>query len=344
MVAVTTNTRDEAAATARFSKLCAEKGLLKRQGWKDGDIHDGFTDQHTLLRFLQANNMDPSQALEQLQQAIDFHTKNGALALYDLIDVEDYEDTRRLYPTWTGRRDTHGRPLLMIDSGALSKEQITHWRATREIPSARQDGINSRYTSNMAQRALVWFDGLTRFVLPFCAAVLHLLKAVYIVDVASISLKQAWDVRDFAKELSWLLATCYPETIDRILVCNAPSYFATIWKILKGFIDPKTAEKLVMVTSGETYSMLSETIDHESIPRNFGGGFAYETGMLPDLDDELRQAMTWTSPRGQLPDGPIKWTKDATGAIKAIATGTVEGVERADEVGVLQLNHGNGVQ
>jgi hypothetical protein len=46
MVGVTT---DEAAATATFSKVCAEKGLLKRAGWKDGDIQDGITDQHTLL-------------------------------------------------------------------------------------------------------------------------------------------------------------------------------------------------------------------------------------------------------------------------------------------------------
>jgi hypothetical protein len=43
--------------------------------------------------------MDPSLALDQLRQATDFHTKNQALGLYDLIDVEDYEDTRRLVRT-----------------------------------------------------------------------------------------------------------------------------------------------------------------------------------------------------------------------------------------------------
>jgi hypothetical protein len=43
--------------------------------------------------------MNPSLALEQLQQATDFHTKNEALNLYDLIDIEDYEDTRRLVRT-----------------------------------------------------------------------------------------------------------------------------------------------------------------------------------------------------------------------------------------------------
>jgi hypothetical protein len=45
--------------------------------------------------------MDPSLALDQLRQATDFHTKNQALGLYDMIDVEDYEDTRRLVRIYT---------------------------------------------------------------------------------------------------------------------------------------------------------------------------------------------------------------------------------------------------
>ncbi|KAL2847041.1 CRAL-TRIO domain-containing protein [Aspergillus pseudodeflectus] len=350
MVGITT---DEAAAAATFSKLCAEKGLLKRAGWKDGDIQDGITDQHTLLRFLQANSMNPSLALQQLQQATDFHTKNEALSLYDLIDVEDYEDTRRLYPTWTGRRDNRGRPLLMIDIAALEKEHITHWRATRTIPSGRQDGGNSRYTSNMAQRALVFFDGLTRFVLPLCTAVRDaqsgrrdndVLKCVVLIEATTVSLKQGWDVRDFAKEISWILATCFPEVIDRIYVCNAPSYFSTLWKMLKGFVEPKTAEKIVVLTTSETYPALNEDIEHPSIPANFGGGFAYETGILPDLDEELCRALQWSVPEGQLPPGPIKWVKTDGGKWKAIATGTIEGVARADEVAVLSLNARNGAQ
>ncbi|KAJ0413118.1 CRAL-TRIO domain-containing protein [Aspergillus carlsbadensis] len=350
MVGITT---DEAAATAAFSELCAEKGVLKRAGWKDGDIQDGFTDENTLLRFLQANDMDPSLALDQLRQATDFHTKNKALSLYDLIDVEDYEDTRRLYPTWTGRRDKHGRPLLMIDIAALSKDPMAHWRSTRTIPSGRQDGINARYTSSMGQRALVFFDGVTRFILPLCSAVRDaqpqscggengVLKCVAIVDAATVSLKQAWDAKDYAREISWILATCFPEVIDRIYLCNAPAYFSTIWKILKGFVEPKTAEKIVVLTSYETYSALSEDLEHSSIPTGCGGGFAYETGILPDLDKELTHALRWSGPQGELPPGPIKWVKGDGGQWKAIATGTVEGVARADEVAVLSLKNSNG--
>jgi hypothetical protein len=217
--------------------------------------------------------MDPSLALDQLRQATEFHAKNQALGLYDLIDVEDYEDTRRLvgtplpcertdsgedgrwhgtnnpfyasqYPTWTGRRDKRGRPLLMIDIAALSKEPMAHWRATRTtvpFPSGsgqqeEDDGVKVtlRHTTNMVQRALIFFDGLTRFILPLCSAVRDaqtssyqsreenggdgVVKCVAIIDAATVSLKQGWDVRDYAREISWVLATCFPEVLDRIYV------------------------------------------------------------------------------------------------------------------------------
>jgi hypothetical protein len=131
----------------------------------------------------------------------------------------------------------------MIDIAALSKEPMAHWRATRTAaapaPSGQQqqDGVQvtSRHTTNMAQRALIFFDGLTRFILPLCSAVRDaqtssscqsreengnggVLKCVAIIDAATVSLKQGWDVRDYARKISWILATCFPEVLDRIYV------------------------------------------------------------------------------------------------------------------------------
>jgi hypothetical protein len=41
---------NEASAASAFTKLCADKGLLKRPlGLKDEDVADGFTDEMTLL-------------------------------------------------------------------------------------------------------------------------------------------------------------------------------------------------------------------------------------------------------------------------------------------------------
>jgi hypothetical protein len=100
-----------------------------------------------------------------------------------------------------------------------------------------------------------------------------------------------------------------------------------------------------VLTSCETYSALNEDIEHSSIPASCGGGFAYETGILPNLDDEIRQALQWSVPQKQFPPGPIKWVNSDGGhQWRAIATGTIEGVARADEVAVLSLNDRNGAQ
>ena len=40
--------------------------------------------------------MKPEDALEQFQQAATFHAEKNVHAFYNVISVDDYEDTRRL--------------------------------------------------------------------------------------------------------------------------------------------------------------------------------------------------------------------------------------------------------
>lgn len=74
-------------------------------------------------------------------------------------------------------------------------------------------------------RATAALDYVTRFVLPLCSAMSDrpnpsepVTSAVFLVDIASFSFKQAWNVRGYAQDISRLLATCYPETVDRVYV------------------------------------------------------------------------------------------------------------------------------
>ncbi|GAB1198708.1 hypothetical protein APSETT444_008036 [Aspergillus pseudonomiae] len=160
-------------------------------------------------------------------------------------------------------------------------------------------------------------------------------KTTCLVDASALSLKQAWDMRDYAQEISWILATCYPETISRIIVCNAPPSFAMIWNVVKGFVDPRTAEKLVILKSDQVYSTLEKCMDHINIPKQFGGEFVFQNGMLPDLDEGIRQTLFWVDSKSCLPPGPLKWVQDGENR-KAIATGAVGGIERAEEIAVLK--------
>lgn len=45
-------------------------------------------------------------------------------------------------------------------------------------------------------------------------------ESVVIVDVASLGVKQAWGARSYASNISRILATSYPEVLDRVYVCG----------------------------------------------------------------------------------------------------------------------------
>ncbi|KAL4994893.1 CRAL-TRIO domain-containing protein [Aspergillus recurvatus] len=356
---MTVTNGEEASAASAFTRLCTDEGLLKRpQGLKDEDVADGFTDEGTLLRFLQANKMDPSKALEQFKQAADFRTDNDAVRLYDLISVSDFEEARAAYPHWTGRCDRSGRPLLMLDISVIGKEGLARWRETRDMPKATISKPDSEATAsaspNMAQRALAYFDYYPRFVLPLCSAAQGkpVTNCIYIVDAGSLYMRQAWDLREFARDISWILATCFPETIYRCYCCNVPSFLARFWTIIKPFIDPVTASKIQFLPRNDAYNALKEHIEPDDIPTCVGGGFQFETGMLPDLDDGIRRALQWSGAQVDLPPGPIKWVHiptpapagSGTGGRRAVATGTTgtEGEQRAVEVATLRAPASSG--
>jgi hypothetical protein len=122
---------------------------------------------------------------------------------------------------------------------------------------------------------------------------------------------------------------------QNIQVCNAPSYFATIWKYLKSWVDPNTAEKIVVLSSTEALPALEKHIDDVNIPTAFGGGFNYTHGMLPDLDDKIWQRFSWKLPSRSLPPGPIKWTEDVDGRIVALAVGGEGGTKRRTAIAIL---------
>ncbi|KNG86291.1 hypothetical protein ANOM_005953 [Aspergillus nomiae NRRL 13137] len=146
----------------------------------------------------------------------------------------------------------------------------------------------------MAQWTMLFHGTLTRSVLPPCSAMSDrpspstpVSNAIYLVDASVASAKQAWDLNDSAQEVYWILMTCYPEIIERIF----ESQPARIWNILKKWVDPGTAAKVVVLKQSAVYTTLGKSIDKENIPTKFGGDFAFPNGMSADLDHGIRQRL-----------------------------------------------------
>lgn len=115
----------------------------------------------------------------------------------------------------------------MFDLAYLDKDGLASWEKSRQSPGWKYSPSEEHQppTPDMIQSASIFHDSLTRFVLPLCSMMkdrpnssVPITNFVYLVDASNLGLKQGWSVRFFAQEISWLLSTCYPETIQRIFV------------------------------------------------------------------------------------------------------------------------------
>lgn len=91
-------TEEEESALKGFKAYLQEKGLYQPG---PPPSHDD----PTLLRFLRARKWSIADAHTQFKDTEEWRKAIQLDILYDTIDVEAYEQSRKLYPQWTGRRD-----------------------------------------------------------------------------------------------------------------------------------------------------------------------------------------------------------------------------------------------
>ena len=73
-------------------------------------------------------------------------------------------------------------------------------------------------------------------------------------------------------QLSSKIADFYPETLHCMLVLNAPSFFSMSWVLIKAFIDPRTARRIKVFSSGSKgLQALNDLVDSSKIPPDYGG-------------------------------------------------------------------------
>jgi hypothetical protein len=83
------------------------------------------------------------------------------------------------------------------------------------------------------------------------------------------------------------------------------------------------------------YPTLSQYIDHDNIPKKYGGSLDFEFGQLPNLEPAIEAQMKWEKPhlqdgRKTFPIGPLKWEEGKDGEMEAWGVGTEGGVQRRE--------------
>ena len=87
------------------------------------------------------------------------------------------------------------------------------------------------------------------------------------------------------KEQAAIDSVCFPETMSKMLIVNAPTYFSATWVIIKGWLDARTSAKIEVISSRSTMEKrLLEFIDADQLPSDYGG-----TG--PDTNDSMNEGI-----------------------------------------------------
>ncbi|KAF7869957.1 hypothetical protein EAF04_004741 [Stromatinia cepivora] len=329
-------TTEEEAALNNFKVLCTEKGLYKPgNGIDEPASHEDAT----LLRFLRARRFIVVDAFEQFSDTEEWRKDNELDQLYETIDLEQYEETRRLYPQWTGRRDRRGIPVYVFEVSYLTGKRMSAYEksAVDTHTKSKQDGK----TSGKLLRLFALYENLTRFVMPLCTVLTDrdnprtpITQSNNIVDISGVGLKQFWNLRGHMQDASTLATAHYPETLDRIFIIGAPSFFPTVWGWIKKWFDPITTSKIFIISHNDVKSTLESFIEPRNIPKKYGGELEFEFGDMPTLDPALEAVTTWHGAGSPaFPGGPLYWinTKDQE-SIQAIAVGSIEKKQRREEV------------
>ncbi|KAF9639475.1 Cellular retinaldehyde-binding/triple function [Lasiodiplodia theobromae] len=338
-------TANQQAALDKFKDLCKDAGYYRPTGVDGKKI--ASHDDETMLRYLRARKFSPPEALKQFKDTEDWRKENSLAELYDTIDVTEYEETRRLYPQWTGRRDKRGIPVYLFEVAHLNSKNMAAYDSSHKEQASKAS--DNKVPTKML-RLFALYENLTRFVMPLCSAVpgrahpeTPISQSNNIVDISHVGLKQFWNLKGHMQDASTLATAHYPETLDRIFIIGAPSFFPTVWSWIKRWFDPITVSKIFILTDKNMKETLEQYIDVENIPKKYGGKLDFEFGDMPVLEPQIAERLKFVNPSVQkgantIPTGPVKWEESPGGAVQAVAVGSEGGKPRRQIVAELQAD------
>lgn len=229
----------QAGALERFKKLSRDKGYYSPGDDTTPPTHDD----ETLLRYLRARKFVPSEAFTQFKDTEEWRKENQLDKLYETIDIHEYDDVRRLYPQWTGRRDKRGIPFYVFEIGQLDAKKVTDYSNSKD---KKHLSTNTKTPWKML-KLFALYENLCRFILPLCSALPDrqspespISQSNNIVDLTNVGFSKLWTMRNHMSDASKLATAHYPETLDRIFVVGAPGFFPTIWSWAQKWFDPIT--------------------------------------------------------------------------------------------------------
>ena len=278
-----------------LKELCIENNV----SWSAGRDGPRYTitdnDDVTLVRYLKARDWKAPLAFKQYSTTVAWRNKIQLDELYRTADIEHFEAISRLMPRWTGRRSRRGVPLFVYSVAKIRPEDLVC--TSSKDPSLSSVFLPAEYSS--------------QFVQPLCAR-LHPDGAMpclmHIIDLNGVGVKHFWSLRSHLQKAAGMATSHYPESVDKIFIVGAPSFFPTIWGYITKWFDPAITSKISVLPAAKSLEVLTHHIHPDDLPKCFGGELEWEYGNHPSVDKETEAllgdlAEDWV-------EGPLEYVID----------------------------------
>ncbi|KAI9037574.1 SEC14 family lipid-binding protein [Aspergillus affinis] len=325
-------TQKQECTLHEFKHLCKLKGLCVPDDGTDQDEEE--FDNAMLLRFLRANKFQLHDAVDQFQAVSRARAEHEIEAVYRRMDVDCYEESRKMFAQWTGRRDHRGLPVYVFPLQYLTKEKMDAYISKMSSSSSASGQIPGPL---VAFHAL--YENLLHFVLPLCSRLprphpeVPITASTHIIDMTGLTLKQFLDIKRYLQAASELATAHYPETLGRVFIIGAPPALRVAWRFVKQWLDPETLSKICIFSPAEMQQRcLFKYMPETSIPVEYGGTLDWKWGDMPVLDEPGRALAgglysfqkVGGSQTEVFVEGPVVWSRG--GGMEVV--GTVEGRRR----------------
>lgn len=280
-------------------------------------------DDSTLLRYLRARGWDVDKAIKQLLATDAWRTEKGVDNLYATMDVEEFERAKQICPKWCGRRDKLGRPVFFYKlSDATCAENIQELALT---PAQRQ-----------IDQMIALSEIGERYLFELCSSLddrvakdpnqigMTVTSTTGVIDFQGSSYLSIWGLRHLMQIATQISSEHHPETAYLIFVVNAPSFFAVLWKWVKGWMDEGTRKKFFILSKAEMKETLARFIHVKDLPKAYGGELEWTYQDEPLLDEPLQAALGGAK---YPPRGPWTWKEGTTTLL-----GSVNGEPRGESI------------
>jgi hypothetical protein len=98
-------------------------------------------------------------------------------------------------------------------------------------------------------------------------------ECVCILDLEHLTLSQLTSrALTIIKEQAAIDSICFPETMCKMYIVNGPRFFGATWKLIRGWLDPRTAGKIEVISDRKKWTeKLLEVVEADELPEDYGG-------------------------------------------------------------------------